>query len=89
MANKHLTAMPKFYFHLHDGEGWIHDTDGAECPSFDVAKAKALAAIRDIVCGDIMAGRAIVLSHYVTVDDDQGIQVAKVSFGDAVSIIGG
>jgi hypothetical protein len=78
--------MAKFYFHLHDGDGWTHDTEGSECQSVELARYKAMAAVRDLICGDVMAGRPIVLSDRVAVDDHRGDEVASVTFGEAITV---
>jgi hypothetical protein len=38
--------MPRFYFHVRDGDRLIADPDGGELPDLDAARAVAAAALR-------------------------------------------
>lgn len=77
--------MPHYYFHLHNGEGWVHDREGrdvADLVAVDLAargEARALAAV------DVADGRTVLLESFISVDDEAGAEVARVTYGQVVS----
>jgi hypothetical protein len=51
--------MPKFYFHIRDGDKWIEDLEGLDLPNADAAKQEALTAAREMLAVRLMAGEVL------------------------------
>lgn len=77
--------MPRFYLHLHDGDGWTHDQEGIEFPNVAAASAAALADAREIIAADITAGEPVLVESFIAVDDANGQEVYRITFGGAAS----
>ena len=45
--------MPRFYLHLCNGTGFTEDDDGVELAGLDAARAAAIAALRDVMAGEL------------------------------------
>ncbi|MDT8758223.1 hypothetical protein MZO42_05895 [Sphingomonas psychrotolerans] len=80
--------MPRFFLHLFDGEITL-DSEGVELTS---AEDAILIASQSAVT---MAGVAVSETarldrdHYVAVADDTGGELARVYFGEVVTVVGG
>ena len=48
--------MPRFHFHVRDGDSLLEDLEGADFPGLDAARADAVAASREILAERIKAG---------------------------------
>jgi hypothetical protein len=51
--------MPKFYFHIRDGDKWIEDSEGLDLPNAEAAKQEALKAAREMLAARLMAGEVL------------------------------
>ena len=71
--------MPRFYFHLRDGDTYEEDTDGIELPDVDSAQTEAVVAAREILAEQITLGIPIG-DQMVEVTDEQGFIVFKLPF---------
>ena len=49
--------MPRFFFHVRDGDSLTEDPDGSELPDLAAALAEALAAARELAAERIKAGK--------------------------------
>jgi hypothetical protein len=48
--------MPRFYFHISNGQGFIEDEEGIELTDEAAARSNAVAAARDVMAGDLREG---------------------------------
>jgi len=76
--------MPRFFFNLYDDRVVI-DEEGAELPSTEAARERAVLVAREMAGQQVLEGR-LFLSHRVEVHDEDRRLVLMVSFGAAVSI---
>jgi hypothetical protein len=79
------TRVPRYYFHLYDDLD-CPDTEGAELPDLEAARAKVSHEAR-LLMGDLLhrEGR-LALHHRIEIEDDDGIVVETVHFRDVVAI---
>jgi len=78
--------MPHFFFHLYNDIVSMDD-EGRELADLEAARRSAVEDARSMAAESAREGR-IDLSHYVEVTDERGEPVARVTFGDAVHIVG-
>jgi len=78
--------MPRFFFHLHNDDD-TPDEEGRELPGIEVARAAAIADARHMAAESVRSGR-LDLSHFVEVADAAGERLFRISFGEAVAIVG-
>lgn len=78
--------MPRYYFHLRDGEDVLLDPKGMELPDSLAIEAQALYEARSILSHDVMNGR-IKLSQRIDVENEDGNIVHSIPFVDAVEVI--
>jgi hypothetical protein len=64
-----LTAVPRYFFHLSDGGGFVEDEEGLDLPDDDAARAKATEAARSIMASDLLGGR-LDLASFIAVQRD-------------------
>ena len=76
--------MPRFFFHLRDGES-IDDPDGMYLPDMRTARLEAMRSARDIMAEDVRRGH-LELSHWIEVTDENGEAIFAVPFREAVEI---
>lgn len=76
--------MARHYFHLHESETVVEDFEGQECSSLKDAIQIATRAARDVMIGEIRAGR-LSLDWFISISA-AGSEVARVRFRDAVSL---
>jgi hypothetical protein len=78
--------MPRFFFHVRDGDVLTEDPDGSEFPDLAVALAEALAAARDVLAEQLKAG-ANPDGQRFEIHDDAGRMLGAVPFSDALKPI--
>jgi hypothetical protein len=78
-------AMPWFYFHVCNGNGFVEDEEGQELPDLDAARATAVRAARDIMAADVQRG-ALDLSSFIEIEDVDHQLVHTLGFEDAVDL---
>jgi len=76
--------MPRFYFHVHD-DLLVLDEEGVELADLEAARLQAVAGIHAMMCDQLTHGR-LVLHHHLVVEDEQGVEVLNLAFGDTVAI---
>lgn len=76
--------MARFYLHLHQDQLWVRDLEGQEFPNRTRAIGAALCSARDLVAAAIKDGEPVDLDSYVSVEEEGGFEVARVSFRDAI-----
>ncbi len=74
--------MPRFHFHVRDGDSLLEDLEGAEFPDLDAARADAVAASRDVLAERIKAGLPLGGLQF-EIRDEAGRLVATVPIRDA------
>ena len=79
--------MARYFFDLHECGTVLADHDGMEADHLAAARDIALAAARDVMCGEIGEG-ALCLSCFIEIRDDQRELLDRVMFRDAVQITG-
>lgn len=80
--------MPRFYMHLHDYSGWVNDPEGQVLRDQAAAETIALSEARNAIAEDIKAGRPILLGSCIAVDNSEGVEVHRVTFAEAFSVVG-
>ena len=78
--------MPTFYFDLYN-DIVSKDDEGRELDDIEAAKKCAVEDARNMAAESVREGR-LDLSHYVEVTDVDGASLARVTFGEAVKIVG-
>lgn len=79
--------MARFFMHVLDGDGWTHDQEGMELSDLAAAMSEALKGGRDLMAAQVLAG-TLDLSHMIVVDDENGQEVHRLPFSEAVTVIG-
>ena len=77
--------MPRFYFHVCNGNGFVEDEEGQELPDLEAARAAAISAARDIMARDVQRG-ALDLSSFIEIEDPEHRLVHTLGFEDAVDL---
>ncbi len=78
--------MPRYFFHFHNDET-TRDEEGVELPDRAAAMARATTAARSLACDDVLHGR-LNLRHRIVVADEAGVDLATITFGEAVAVEG-
>jgi hypothetical protein len=71
---------------LRDGTEELLDPEGLECDSLEALRTAVLAAVRDLMSGDVRGG-LIDLRFRIDAEDADGVIVYTLPFKHAVSII--
>jgi hypothetical protein len=77
--------MPRYYFHICNGNGFVEDEEGQELPDLEAARAVALNCARDIMAADVRRG-ALDLSSFIEIEDASRQLVHTLGFEDAVDL---
>ncbi len=77
--------MPRFYFHVRDGDRLTRDADGADLPSLDTARAKAAAAVREAASRLLRPGQDLSGRRF-EIADESGRVLATVGFRDVFGL---
>jgi Domain of unknown function (DUF6894) len=77
--------MPRFYFHICNGNGFTEDEEGQELPSVEAARLAAIRSARDIMCADLQRG-FLDLSSFIEVEDGERRLVLSLTFQQAVDL---
>jgi hypothetical protein len=75
--------VPRFYFHIVDGETTIMDPDGSELPDLAAARDEALQSARHLLADKIRAGEVLDGQKF-EIRDGEGRLLATVPFRDAI-----
>lgn len=76
--------MPHYFFHVHD-DIVSTDADGVELADDTEARECALQGARDLMASQVKAGY-LKLNHWIRVTDEEGAEVLRVTFREAVTI---
>jgi hypothetical protein len=77
--------MPRFYFHIRNGNGYTPDEEGQDLADLREARAIALAGIRSLL-GEELAAGSLDLDGRIDIADDAGKLLLSLLFADAVDI---
>lgn len=77
--------MPRYFFHVCNGDGFTQDPAGAELPSADAARAEAIRIARGIMADEMQSGQ-MNLASFVEIEDAEGEHLCTVTFPEAVEI---
>lgn len=77
--------MPRFYFHVRDGDIFAEDEEGIIMEDCAAARAQAIRGARDIMAAAVQKGE-LDLGSFVEVEDENGNCVFLVSFADALQV---
>lgn len=77
--------MPRFYFHVCNGTGFVQDEEGQELPDLEAARAAAIKSARSIMASDVQRG-ALDLSSFIEIEDEASQLLHTLCFGDAVDL---
>ena len=80
--------MPRFYFDIRNGLGFIPDEEGRELADAGVAREKALEGARSLLSAEVLQG-GLDLRGSIEVMDEQRQAVLTVTFREAVRIMYG
>jgi len=77
--------VPRFYLHLCNGNGFIEDQVGHDCPTVADARAAAVKALRKALTEDLHAGN-INVAAFIEIEDEERTHLETIHFEDAVSV---
>jgi hypothetical protein len=77
--------MPRFYFHVCDGTGFVEDEEGVELRDIDAARTEAVKGARSIMAEDLQRGQ-LDLSSFIEVEDERHELLFTLMFSEAVDI---
>ena len=75
--------MPRYFFHVDDGQDVTHDDEGIDLPDLDAVREEATESAREIMSQSVLAGGPPNGKKFV-VTDEAGIVVLEVAFKDAI-----
>lgn len=79
--------MPRFYFHLEMCGRVYPDEEGRSFPDLEHARASAVLDARDLMAGEVKAGR-LCFACRIDIADEQGAVVLTLPFREAVELSG-
>jgi hypothetical protein len=77
--------MPRFFFHICNGHGFIEDEEGVDLPDEPAARSNAVEAARDVMAGDLREGR-LDLTSFIEVEDEAHRLLFTLTFAEAVRV---
>lgn len=77
--------MPRFFFHICNGNGFTEDEEGRELRDEAEARFVALAGARDIMAEEMRAGQLDPAS-FIEVEDAEGRLLFTLPFSDAFTV---
>jgi hypothetical protein len=77
--------MPRFYFHICNGHGFIEDEEGVDLPDEPAARRNVIAAARDVMASDLREGR-LDLTSFIEVEDEAHRLLFTLTFAEAVTV---
>ena len=80
--------MPRFYFHVHDGEKATLDNEGIELPDTAAVREEALAAAREMMSDGMRSGEDW-LGWRFEIAGEQGVPLLMVPFTEGIRESGG
>jgi tryptophanase len=79
--------MALFYTHVLQGQEWIRDLEGIQRRGLKQVEHEALEGARELLAADIKNGH-LNLDGAIAVEDENGFEIHRLLFSDAVSVTG-
>lgn len=79
--------MLRFFFHIHNGIGFVPDKEGVSLPGLPAARTQAIVSIRSILAEEMKLTGIVDLSGRIDIVDEDGT-VTAIGFGEAVEVRG-
>lgn len=79
-------GVPRFYFHVCNGNGFVEDEEGRDLPDREAARVEALAGARDIMAAELLNGE-IDLGSFIEVEDESHLLLFTLTFEEAVNVV--
>jgi hypothetical protein len=76
--------MSRFFLHIRDRSTLIEDPEGADFTDLPAAIEEAAASARDLMAENLKAAQPLGLDRAMVISDEQGRNVATVSFRAAI-----
>lgn len=80
-------GVPRYFFHIHD-DIISTDPEGIELADLEAARACAVEGARSLMMAQVQAGK-LDLDHWIEVADEQGREVFRLRFAEALTVRGG
>jgi hypothetical protein len=80
--------VPRFYFHVCDGDGFSEDEEGLELADAGAARLEALRGARSLMAEELRRGE-LNLASFIEVEGEGGELLFTLTFDDAVEIKAG
>jgi hypothetical protein len=77
--------MPRYYFHVCNGDGFTTDEDGQELPDIHAARATAITGLRDILASELKDG-VLKMASFIEIEDENRALLMTVPFIEAVMV---
>ena len=77
--------MPRYYFHICNGSGFVEDEEGQELPDLEAARAFAVRSARSIMSSDVQRGM-LDLSSFIEIEDPLHQLVHTLGFEEAIDL---
>jgi len=77
--------MPRYLFHVCNGNGFTEDEEGQEWANLDEAHKQALKEARSIMADEMRAGE-LNLASFIEIEEEGGAAVLTVAFTEAIAI---
>ena len=77
--------MPRYYFHVCNGTGFVQDEEGQELPDLEAARAEAVRNARCIMASEVQRGM-LDLSSFIEIEDAEHQLIHTLGFEDALDL---
>ena len=77
--------MPRFYFHVCNGNGLTEDYEGQQLASVEAARSQALKEARALMAEEMREGE-LNLASFIEVQDEQGEYLFTLQFEEAFKV---
>ncbi len=78
--------MPRYYFHIRDGEDFLPDEEGVELPNLKAAHREAILSARGIIAEKILHGE-VVDGEVIEITDEEGGILDAVAMRSVVRMV--
>lgn len=77
--------MPRYFFDVHNGGGFLPDEDGRDLPDLEAARSEGLKGARSLLAEDVMQGRLDLNGRLEIFGADRELLVT-IPFSEAVEV---
>ena len=78
-------SVPRFYFHICNGDGFTTDDEGQELADAAAARATAVQGLRDIMASELKDG-ILKTASFIEIEDESHELIMTVLFSEAVRV---